>query len=454
MLFDVSNPASPVQIGLLNTGCCTRGVHELEFEHRADLGTNVRLRVGADERVRGAGLAERVPRRAGPGRLPAHRRDESRRAGGGVRLGRHPRRGRAAQPGTGLRPDPVYGHSVEPSADGKLAFVSYWDSGFVALDVTNPASPDAQGPHGVRDGRGRRRALVHVRRCPSAALLGRRGLRQELRARRSSRATGTCGSGTTRTSRRRGRSASTGRRTPAVGLPVGSGDYTIHNPMLMGTDVYISWYSDGVRVVDASDPTNPEEVAYFVPPAGQNPVKPAQRANALPDAAGLGRLRGRGDRARLRERHEHRPLDPPPDRLTGEEGERYERRPPGAARRLAAARPRCHPERVIFRCRTAGFRGGRGVCADTGSKFRTTDTEAKPHEVPTPPSPRDRARGCTQPRRWNQEARGDRWPCSWPSSHGARSAARRWPPMSAPGIEPTRPPRRRPMRQPSQARRA
>ena len=37
MLFDVSNPASPVQIGLLNTGCCTRGVHELEFEHRADL---------------------------------------------------------------------------------------------------------------------------------------------------------------------------------------------------------------------------------------------------------------------------------------------------------------------------------------------------------------------------------------------------------------------------------
>jgi hypothetical protein len=57
----------------------------------------------------------------------------------------------------------------------------------------------------------------------------------------------------------------------------GSGDYTIHNPFLVGTDVYISWYSDGVRVVDASDPTAPEEVAFFVPPAGQNPVKPSQR---------------------------------------------------------------------------------------------------------------------------------------------------------------------------------
>ncbi len=45
----------------------------------------------------------------------------------------------------------------------------------------------------------------------------------------------------------------------------------------MGTDVYVSWYSDGIRVVDASDPTAPEEVACFVPPAGQNPVKPPQR---------------------------------------------------------------------------------------------------------------------------------------------------------------------------------
>jgi myo-inositol-hexaphosphate 3-phosphohydrolase len=29
--------------------------------------------------------------------------------------------------------------------------------------------------------------------------------------------------------------------------------------------------------VDASDPTDPTEVAFFVPPAGQNSVKPSQR---------------------------------------------------------------------------------------------------------------------------------------------------------------------------------
>jgi hypothetical protein len=56
-----------------------------------------------------------------------------------------------------------------------------------------------------------------------------------------------------------------------------AGDYTIHNPLVVGTDVLLSWYSDGVRVVDASDPSNPREVAHFVPPAAHNPVKPSQR---------------------------------------------------------------------------------------------------------------------------------------------------------------------------------
>jgi hypothetical protein len=39
----------------------------------------------------------------------------------------------------------------------------------------------------------------------------------------------------------------------------------------------VSWYSDGVRVLDVSDPTAPTEVAHFVPPAAKNPVKPKQR---------------------------------------------------------------------------------------------------------------------------------------------------------------------------------
>jgi hypothetical protein len=56
-----------------------------------------------------------------------------------------------------------------------------------------------------------------------------------------------------------------------------AGDYTIHNPLLVGTDLYVSWYTDGVRVLDTRDPRNVREVANFVPPAANNPVQPSQR---------------------------------------------------------------------------------------------------------------------------------------------------------------------------------
>ncbi len=52
----------------------------------------------------------------------------------------------------------------------------------------------------------------------------------------------------------------------------------IHNSFLVGDRVYSSWYSDGVRVIDVSDRYHPREIAYFVPPATTNPVKPSQRS--------------------------------------------------------------------------------------------------------------------------------------------------------------------------------
>ena len=41
--------------------------------------------------------------------------------------------------------------------------------------------------------------------------------------------------------------------------------------------MYASWYSGGIRVIDASNPRALREVAHWVPPAAQNPVKPSQR---------------------------------------------------------------------------------------------------------------------------------------------------------------------------------
>jgi hypothetical protein len=276
MLFDVTSPASPVQLGFLSTGCCTRGLHELEFEHRPDLGrTFIYASVPTSEyEEAGSPSGFRDVQGRGDFRLidvtnPAAPVEVSdwgviHDAGGPL------------NPGQGCDPDPVYGHSVEPSGDGRLAFVSYWDSGFVALDVTNPANPVLRG-HTVygtdEDGDAHSSMYDDARRllfsadedfCKNSPGGIEPGYGY-LRIWDYSNLAAPVQIGEYRTPNSGGR------------LPLGSGDYTIHNPMLMGTDVYISWYSDGVRVVDASDPRNPEEVAFFVPPAGQNPVKPSQR---------------------------------------------------------------------------------------------------------------------------------------------------------------------------------
>jgi hypothetical protein len=275
-LFDVTNPTVPVELGRLNTGCCTRGLHELEFAHRGDLGrTFVYASVPASEYADSAtAKGFRDEQERGDFRLidvtnPAAPVEVSdwgvvHDAGGPL------------NPGQGCDPDPIFGHSAEPSEDGKLAFVAYWDSGFVALDVTNPAVPVLKGHTEYQpdeDGDGHSSMYDEERQLLFSADedFGKNcGPEIEpgygyLRVWDYSNLAAPVQIGEYRTPNSRGTN------------PIGAGDYTIHNPMLMGTDVYISWYSDGVRVVDASDPTSPEEVAYFVPPAGQNPVKPSQR---------------------------------------------------------------------------------------------------------------------------------------------------------------------------------
>jgi hypothetical protein len=42
------------------------------------------------------------------------------------------------------------------------------------------------------------------------------------------------------------------------------GTWSVHNPEVVGNTAYISWYNDGVRVVDISNPRNPREIAAWV----------------------------------------------------------------------------------------------------------------------------------------------------------------------------------------------
>jgi hypothetical protein len=162
-VFDVTDPASPVELRRLSTGFCTRGLHELEVQHRADLGrTFVYASVPASE----------YPDEDSP---------------------------------TGVRDqhDP-------PPGDFRL------------LEVTNPSKPAAVSDWGVVKDMG--------------GPLGPRVRRAMTRTR-------------------------TGTAIPR-------------------TTTWGANCSEGIRVVDASDPTDPTEVAWFVPPAAKNPIQPSQRGSS------------------------------------------------------------------------------------------------------------------------------------------------------------------------------
>jgi hypothetical protein len=272
-VWDVTVPSKPEELGRLDTGCCTRGLHELEVQH-LDGRTYVYASVPTSEYADSGS--------------PSGRRDHEGR--GDFRLiditnpvapvevsdwGVHANLGAPPAAGLGCDPDPEYGHSVEPSADGRSAFVSYWDSGFIELDLSDPRDPVMvkRAAYGARaDGDAHssnfdeERSLLFSadedfsKSCGPDTEKGFGYLRvwdwkplapKQVGSYKTPNSSGT--------------------------KDVNAGDYTIHNPLLVGDEVIASWYTDGIRIIDVSDPTDPEETAHFVPPSVNNPVKPSQR---------------------------------------------------------------------------------------------------------------------------------------------------------------------------------
>jgi hypothetical protein len=169
----------------------------------------------------------------------------------------------------------VFGHSVTPSSDGRTAYVAYWDDGAIVLDMTDPnhvafigrtvypAGSEGDTHSAVPNGQGSLLVTTDEDFSPSETIAA--GLPKE--------------PGDTWGYARIWSLANPASplRLADVATPHSltnktDGFYSVHNPQVIGDRLYLSWYSDGLRVYDIANPARPHEVAFFRPQPTLDPT--------------------------------------------------------------------------------------------------------------------------------------------------------------------------------------
>nr|WP_246407573.1 hypothetical protein [Geomicrobium halophilum] len=162
----------------------------------------------------------------------------------------------------------AFAHSVITDPSGKTAYISYWDLGTVIMDISTPEDPEIIGHTSFER---------HVQGAAHSAALARGGNilieTREVFDPDPDDEEFERGWGYTRIYDIKDESNpklisdfrtenSLEQIDPEERLP---GTYTVHDPKVKGNTLYLSHYSDGIRMVDISDPYNPEEMASYVP---------------------------------------------------------------------------------------------------------------------------------------------------------------------------------------------
>ena len=161
----------------------------------------------------------------------------------------------------GLAPETgqnFFAHSATVDQTGRMAIVSYWDAGAIFLDISNPSQPTFIGrtmypagsdgdTHSIWLARGGN-LLLTADEDSDPASGGTWGFLRLWNV-----------------------------RNPAAPIEIGQFGtanaltpnfeccFSIHNPFVRGSTAYLSWYGDGIRVVDISQPSAPREIASFIP---------------------------------------------------------------------------------------------------------------------------------------------------------------------------------------------
>ena len=166
-------------------------------------------------------------------------------------------------------------HSVITNTAATRAYLSYWDLGTVILDITDPGQPRYLG-------------RTDPDQCcsHSAALDERRDLLIETHETNAGHPTVYDIS-----------NAAQPRRLATITAPVGYksggnlGDMSgaglsrsVHDPRIVGTTAFFSWYSQGVVAVDLTRPSRPRVIGRYLPSPSRDPeglLCPGRRCTAV-----------------------------------------------------------------------------------------------------------------------------------------------------------------------------
>lgn len=169
----------------------------------------------------------------------------------------------------------VFDHSASPSADGRTAYLAYWDAGGIIIDMSNPNDIHMVGrtPYPADSEGDTHTAMPNA----SDTILITNDEDFSPSERKAAGEPKLVGD-TWGFARIWGISDPTHPMhlsdfaTPHALTNKTDGFYSVHNVEIRGDTAYFSWYSDGVRIVDISNPAAPEEIAFYRPQPTLDPT--------------------------------------------------------------------------------------------------------------------------------------------------------------------------------------
>ncbi|MDJ0954618.1 MAG: peptidoglycan DD-metalloendopeptidase family protein [Acidimicrobiia bacterium] len=258
-IYDVTTPEAPTLLGTLHSGDLTQGPNDVVAAVDADGSLLVSTTVMQSFRHTDGVTGDWRLVDASDPTAPQQIADWDYRAGFAED---DPRRGDVN----------LHAHTSTLAPDASSVWVAVWDAGMVQLDLTTPDSPALTAQVGGGEGDPGNAHSVVV--DPERNLLIRTS--EDLEWRDDDGETNDWGAQIVYDISDVDDPAvlsafATENQDLSTGKPPRPGYFSAHEIDLVNHIEYLTWYSDGLRVVDLSDPAQPEEVAYFIPPPTPDP---------------------------------------------------------------------------------------------------------------------------------------------------------------------------------------